>query len=94
MDRMDIKYTNLFHCKTLQSLPKLGFLVWKQTIWHPWWRRSRTYVHTYLVDYGIGWLQVTQRRHCPFCKPSNWPALKMSTSTLQTPEMWTLTNLT
>jgi hypothetical protein len=32
---MDIKYTNIFHCKTLQKLPKLGFLVSKQTIWHP-----------------------------------------------------------
>jgi hypothetical protein len=34
---MVIKYTNIFHCKTLQNLPRLGFLVWKQTIWQPWW---------------------------------------------------------
>jgi hypothetical protein len=32
---MDIKYTNIFLCKTLQNLPKFGFLVWKYTIWQP-----------------------------------------------------------
>jgi hypothetical protein len=36
IDLMDIKYTNIFHYKTLQNLSKLGFFVWKQTIWHPW----------------------------------------------------------
>jgi hypothetical protein len=25
---MTIKFTNIFHCKTLQNLPKLGSLVW------------------------------------------------------------------
>jgi hypothetical protein len=29
------RYTNIFHSKALQNLPKLGFLVWKQTIWQP-----------------------------------------------------------
>jgi hypothetical protein len=24
------------HCKTLQNIPKLGFLVRKETIWQPW----------------------------------------------------------
>jgi hypothetical protein len=24
-----------YHCKTLQNLPKLGFLVWKYAIWQP-----------------------------------------------------------
>jgi hypothetical protein len=28
-------YTSIFHYKALQNLPKLGFLVWKQTIWKP-----------------------------------------------------------
>jgi hypothetical protein len=28
-------YTHIFHCKTLQNLPKLGFWVWKNTIWQP-----------------------------------------------------------
>jgi hypothetical protein len=27
IDQMVIKYTNIFHCKTFQNLPKLGFLV-------------------------------------------------------------------
>jgi hypothetical protein len=30
---MSINYTNFVHCKTLQNLPKLGFLVWKCAIW-------------------------------------------------------------
>jgi hypothetical protein len=36
--QMSVKYmyTKIFHCKTLQNLSKLGFLVWKQTIWKPW----------------------------------------------------------
>jgi hypothetical protein len=28
IDQMFIKYTNIFHCKTFQNLPKLEFLVW------------------------------------------------------------------
>jgi hypothetical protein len=32
---MIIKYTSIFHSKALQNLPKLRFLVWKQTIWQP-----------------------------------------------------------
>jgi hypothetical protein len=35
IDQMDIKFTNIFHCKTHQNLPKLGFLGWKYTIWQP-----------------------------------------------------------
>jgi hypothetical protein len=31
-----IKYMNIFHCKTLQNLPKFGFLVWKYTFWQFW----------------------------------------------------------
>jgi hypothetical protein len=27
INQMGIKFTNTFHCKTLQNLPKLGFLV-------------------------------------------------------------------
>jgi hypothetical protein len=26
LDQMSIEYTNTFHCKTLQNLPKVGFL--------------------------------------------------------------------
>jgi hypothetical protein len=33
---MSIKYTNIFHCKALQNIPKFGFLGWKHTIWQPW----------------------------------------------------------
>jgi hypothetical protein len=34
--QMAIKYTNNIHCNTLQNLPKLGFLVWKYSIWQSW----------------------------------------------------------
>jgi hypothetical protein len=37
---MTIKYYNTFHCKALQNLAKLGFLVWKYSIWQPWDRRE------------------------------------------------------
>jgi hypothetical protein len=29
IDQTSIKYANIFHCKALQSLPKLRFLAWK-----------------------------------------------------------------
>jgi hypothetical protein len=36
IDEMIIKYTKMiFHSKTHENLPKLGFLVLKQTIWQP-----------------------------------------------------------
>jgi hypothetical protein len=34
-----IKYTNIFHCKSLQNWPELLFFVWKYAIWQPWYRR-------------------------------------------------------
>jgi hypothetical protein len=36
IDQKTIKYTNIFHYKTLQNLPKFGFLVCKFAIWQPW----------------------------------------------------------
>jgi hypothetical protein len=41
MHQVSIKYTNVFHCKTLQNLPKFGFLVRKQTIWQPCFQESK-----------------------------------------------------
>jgi hypothetical protein len=32
---MTVKYASIFYSKALQNLSKLGFLVWKQTIWQP-----------------------------------------------------------
>jgi membrane-associated HD superfamily phosphohydrolase len=44
MDQVPIKYTNIFHCKTLQNLPKfVFFFAWKQTIWQPCCRQSQTH---------------------------------------------------
>jgi hypothetical protein len=41
---MAIKYTNLFNYNTLPNLPKLGILVWKYTIWQPWFLPVLSYL--------------------------------------------------
>jgi hypothetical protein len=48
MDQMAINYTNIFHCNTLQNLPKMGFLVWKYTIWQTCFQ-SDSLIHCALV---------------------------------------------
>jgi hypothetical protein len=35
VDQMAIKYTNIYHCKTLQNLPKLGFWFEKKPSGNP-----------------------------------------------------------
>jgi hypothetical protein len=40
IDQMAIEYTNIFHWKSPQNLPKLGYLVWKYAIWQPWLESS------------------------------------------------------
>jgi hypothetical protein len=39
---MVIKFSNIFYSKALQTLQKLVFLFWKQTIWQPWCWFRRT----------------------------------------------------
>jgi hypothetical protein len=39
--QMAITNTRIFHCKNLQNLLKLGFWVWKYTIWQPLKGRTR-----------------------------------------------------
>jgi hypothetical protein len=34
-DQMAMKCSSIFNCKTLQNLPRLGFLVLKYAIWQP-----------------------------------------------------------
>jgi hypothetical protein len=41
-----IKNGNIIQSKALQNLPKLGFLVWKQTIWQPWFDSETAYSDT------------------------------------------------
>jgi hypothetical protein len=38
--QMTIKYPSILHLKAHQNLPKLEFLVWKQTIWQPFVSRE------------------------------------------------------
>jgi hypothetical protein len=46
---MAIKYINIFQSRALQNLPKLGFLVRKETIWQPCFVASyeTTPIHSY-----------------------------------------------
>jgi hypothetical protein len=45
---MGVKYTNIFHCNTLQNLPKLEFLVGKHAIWQPWYKS-----HPFGIDVSV-----------------------------------------
>jgi hypothetical protein len=61
IDQMVIKYTKIFHCKTLQNLPKLEFFVSKQTIWQSWKGLSAAKINfrIHLVFFTADWLLVT-----------------------------------
>jgi hypothetical protein len=37
---MAINYPTFSNSMALQNLPKLWFLVWKYTIWQPWWAEN------------------------------------------------------
>jgi hypothetical protein len=51
--QMAIKYINIFRSKALQNLPKLRFLVWKRTIWQPWWKSIERKKTEYIIkDFG------------------------------------------
>jgi hypothetical protein len=55
---MVIKYTNIYHSKDLQILPKLEFSVWKQTISQPW---SEPYVSVlFILFYEERYLNVDE----------------------------------
>jgi hypothetical protein len=49
-------YNNMSHSKVLQNLPKLGFLVRKETIWQPWFRTLcfllRTFINLKIAEPG------------------------------------------
>jgi hypothetical protein len=55
---MAISNTNLFHCKTFQNLPKLGFLVGKQTIWQYWSQVGPTFSEMKYVKRTFGCKQI------------------------------------
>jgi hypothetical protein len=59
MAQVSIKYTIIFHCKILQSWLKFGFLVWKQTIWQPWFL-GQTKSLGRSADF---WRELGHRRH-------------------------------
>jgi hypothetical protein len=46
IDQLAVKYTDIFHCKSLKNSTKLGFLVWKYSIWQPWF---------YGLDFKLSW---------------------------------------
>jgi hypothetical protein len=56
----DYKYTNVFHHKAHQNLPKFGFLVWKYTIWQPW---DSMEVKHCLLNTRVPWRRGVRSRH-------------------------------
>jgi hypothetical protein len=50
--QMTVKYTNMFLCKALQNLPKLGFLVWKYTIWQHWTRHQALFMNIHRAKFS------------------------------------------
>jgi hypothetical protein len=65
IDQMSIKFTNNFHYKTLQNLPKLVFLVLKYTIWQPCSVLSQNMSTTFWFrpDDGVAQWQHLHRRN-------------------------------
>jgi hypothetical protein len=51
MEPVLIKYTNIFHCKTLQNLPKVGFLFENKSSGNPERNNTRTYVESGTESY-------------------------------------------
>jgi hypothetical protein len=49
---MPLKYNYNVHCKTLQNLPKQGFLFWKYAIWQP------CFLHAPIFEYfkALQWM--------------------------------------
>jgi hypothetical protein len=56
MDPVSIKYNIILHCKTLQNLPKFGFLVCFQTIWQPWTKRLKCMFCLVFFTAGYNWI--------------------------------------
>jgi hypothetical protein len=52
IDQMSIQYNEIFHCKTIHNLPKLGFLVRKYTICQPCWFTTFRNVCFYTYELG------------------------------------------
>jgi hypothetical protein len=65
---MAIKYTNIFHRKSFQNLPKLGFLVWKYAIWPPIFTPSKKRKRKHASKNQKNWTQVLQQSSFPFSK--------------------------
>jgi hypothetical protein len=49
---MAIKYTKIFHCKSLRNIPEFGFLVWKYAIWQPWHTMENNLSTSHLSTYA------------------------------------------
>jgi hypothetical protein len=43
-----MKYAIIVNYKTLENLPKLGYLVWKYTIWQPWFTANADVCYRFL----------------------------------------------
>jgi hypothetical protein len=73
-----IKYTSIFHCKTLQKLPKLRFLVWKYTLWQPWSERDKDKIKCILwlaVQNTNGFFYIMDKRPLLYIHISIYPKI-------------------
>jgi hypothetical protein len=71
IDQMDLKYAKIFHCTTLQNVPKLGFLVRKnhlatllKTITQKIWAQSIIFSKNCSTGKGLHWRKFAQSG-CP-----------------------------
>jgi hypothetical protein len=55
---MSLKYTTILHSKAFQTLPKLGFLAYKNTNWQPW-LKGKTMDYINQASYAV-----CKRRQC------------------------------
>jgi hypothetical protein len=65
--QMTIKYTSIFHSKAFQNLPRLEILVWKQTIWQPWFSPFCHAIDSLIGEFSTGQKSTSQWHFCQFC---------------------------
>jgi hypothetical protein len=87
------KYAKIFRSKSLQILPKLGYLVRKYTIWQPWCRRLRsaqTGSRILLLNILVFWYTKKQEQKMALLLSTT---LKMSLETSLAGQCWQMVNL-
>jgi hypothetical protein len=79
-----INYINIFQSRALQNLPKVGFLVWKETIWQP----CRPPILTLLLGPRLSWPNPNNQAPLGLKKMSSPDSLPQALGSVPTPD-WT-----